>query len=612
MLWADEIASRVDGPQIVNDSKTPSGRVHVGALRGVIIHDAVYRALRDRGLPARYMFGVDDYDPLDELPVGQADFYRPYLGVPLCNVPAPRGSDAPDMAVHYIREFFDVFHALGVGSEFYYMRNVYRSGQFNEAIDAILRKADIVREIYREVSGSNRPDTWYPFHVICEHCGRIGTTEVVDYDGQEVTYVCRPDLVKWATGCGHRGKVSPFDGHGKLPWKLEWTAKWHTFGVTIEGAGKDHSSRGGSRDVAEACLRRIFGEEPPLNIPYEFFLVGGSKMSSSRGVGVSAREMADVLPPEQMRFLILRTPPNRAVNFSPTMDSIVKLFNDYDRLWERVREGTATEEERRAIELSQVTDAGAHGPLFVPSYQLVLTFVQMPHLSLEDEFARRKGRALNERERHILRQREDAARYWLEHFAGPDDRISLQESLPARAWELSEAQRGFLHRLADRLEDTPWEEAALQSAIFLVARLTPIEQPTAFAAIYRVFLDHTSGPRAGDLLAALERDFVLGRLRDLPYSRPAFWRETAMAPDEVEHWLAANAAHVREARVSRDYDAAASVGELELAMTLDDGKAYGRRVVFEGDLETFTADADAFLRRLEKAMGDSGWHGRLA
>ena len=30
MYWADELASRVSGPQVVNDSKTPSGTVHVG------------------------------------------------------------------------------------------------------------------------------------------------------------------------------------------------------------------------------------------------------------------------------------------------------------------------------------------------------------------------------------------------------------------------------------------------------------------------------------------------------------------------------------------------------------------------------------------------------
>ena len=50
MFWADELASALSGPQVVNDSKTPSGTVHVGSLRGVVLHDAIARALRDHGL----------------------------------------------------------------------------------------------------------------------------------------------------------------------------------------------------------------------------------------------------------------------------------------------------------------------------------------------------------------------------------------------------------------------------------------------------------------------------------------------------------------------------------------------------------------------------------
>ena len=39
MFWADELAASATGPQVVNDSKTPSGTVHVGSLRGPVILD---------------------------------------------------------------------------------------------------------------------------------------------------------------------------------------------------------------------------------------------------------------------------------------------------------------------------------------------------------------------------------------------------------------------------------------------------------------------------------------------------------------------------------------------------------------------------------------------
>ena len=608
MLWCDKLAERVSGPQLINDSKTPSGRVHVGALRGVLIHDAVFRTLKDHGIPVRYTFGVDDYDPLDELPAGHADFFRPYLGAPLCQVPPPPGSSAPDVAEHYIAEFFDIFRELGVEAETYRMRDIYRSGQFNEAIDAILNNAAKVREVYKTVSKSERPDTWYPFQVVCEACGRIGTTEVSDYDGKEVTYTCRPDLVDWATGCGHVGKVSPFDGRGKLPWKLEWTAKWQTFGITIEGAGKDHNTKGGSRDVSAACLRTIFGQPPPLNIPYEFSLVGGAKMSSSKGIGVSARNMADFLPPELLRFVMIRTQPKQPVNFSPDERSVIKIFNDFDRFHTRTyRDPKVSADDRRVYQLSQIA---AWGDFYAADFQLVATVAQLPHLDLAGEVEKRKGAPLTQTERDQLARRAQAARYWLEHYASSEERIVLQDTLPERAGELTTGQRAFLHQLADRLPGVVWEDSALQTAVFDVARLTPIAPAQAFKALYRVLLDRDSGPKAGNLLAFLDRDFLLKRLQELPYDQQAFWQETAISREDFAAWMAEHREHLThltpeakllpplpmgEGRGEGENQAQPKVptrlGFVEYVVELDDNKTHLRRVLLGEFAEQAAFDA---------------------
>ena len=604
MLWCDKLAERVSGPQLINDSKTPSGRVHVGALRGVLIHDAVFRTLKDRGIPVRYTFGVDDYDPLDELPAGHAEFFRPYLGAPLCQVPPPPGSSAPDVAEHYIAEFFDIFQELGVEAETYRMRDIYRSGRFNEAIDAILNNAAKVREVYKTVSNSERPDTWYPFQVVCEACGRIGTTEVSDYDGKEVTYTCRPDLVDWATGCGHVGKVSPFDGRGKLPWKLEWTAKWQTFGITIEGAGKDHNTKGGSRDVSAACLRTIFGQPPPLNIPYEFFLVGGAKMSSSKGIGVSARNMADFLPPELLRFVMIRTQPKQPVNFSPDERSVIKIFNDFDRFHTRTyHDPKVSPDDRRVYQLSQIA---AQSDFYAADFQLVATVAQLPHLDLAGEVEKRKGAPLTQTERAQLARRAQAARYWLEHYASPEERIVLQDTLPERAGELTASQRAFLHQLADRLPGVVWEDSALQTAVFDVARLTPIAPAQAFKALYRVLLDRDSGPKAGNLLAFLDRDFLLKRLQELPYDQQAFWQETAISREDFDAWTAEHRSHITqltaEAKLGQAQpEALVRLGIVEYTVVFDDNKTHLRRVLLGEFAEqaAFDAAMEEYIRQLQ-------------
>jgi len=593
MFWCDQLVANLEGPQTINDSKTPSGRAHVGALRGPLIHDAIFRTLKAKGIPVRYVFGCDDYDPVDEIPYGEHEHFEKFLGAPLCNVPPPPGSTATDMADHYISEFWGVFKELGVEPEFYRMRDIYRSGRFNEAIDVILRHAHVVRRIYKEVSGAERPDTWHPFQVICEKCGRIGTTEVTAYDGKEVTYECRPDMVKWARGCGHRGKMSPFDGRGKLPWKLEWCAKWKTFPVTIEGAGQDHSTKGGSRDVAMACVRAIFGQEPPLNCPYDFFLVGGAKMSSSKGVGVSARGMADFLPPEVLRFLMIRTTPKHHVNFDSSEAHIIKVFNEFDRFHHRYfHDPKANAEDKRIYELSRVSAEPDH---WVADFQLVTALIQMPHLDAVKELEKRKGSPFTERDRYHLDLRIRAAKYWIENYATEEEKTRLQETIPVRAQELTAAQCAFLHQLAELLPHPNWEGDALQICVFNAARLTPIDQPSAFKAIYRVLLDRANGPKAGNLLSFLDRDFVVRRCSELPVDKFKFWKETGVTDEAFKQWLAKEKPNIASLAAKLDFVSIGrdlppnplgqqqehGLGVIEFFPTMTDGKTHCKRVIFE-------------------------------
>ncbi len=596
MSWLDRVAQGVDErqPQVINDSKTPSGRVHVGALRGVLIHDAIFRAFAAQGTAVRYLYGVDDYDPMDEVPAGLEEYYAPYLGMPLCNVPAPIGSNAPDIAEHYIGEFFEVFEKLGVRAEKYRMRDMYRQGKLNEAIDQILRNADAVRRIYKQVSNSDRPANWLPFQVICENCGRIGTTEVTAYDGREVTYDCRRDLVSWATGCGHHGAMSPFDGNGKLPWKLEWVAKWKGLSVTVEGAGKDHSTKGGARDVAERCLREIFQQKPPFNVPYEFFLVDGAKMSSSRGIGASAQAVSELLPPEILRFLMLRTQPKATVNFSLEQEFLIRVFNDYDRLHEKARKPEdLTSDEKQLYELSQVAPHESPQDLYLENFGVVLALVQMPHLDVVAEVAKRKGAALTPVELQHLQRRVKTALLWLESYASDEDRIAIQHSLPRSAWTLTPTQKAFLHRLGSELAVSgEWVEESLQNAIFDVARMVPLPASEAFGAIYRVLLGRDSGPKAGSLMAFLDRSFVIRRFWEMPYSEAAMWRHTALSEGQLESMLLREHGKIQSLTVQPAVVAAelhfprdasgdrllAGAAVLEFLLTMRDGKIQMKRM----------------------------------
>src|SRR6266496_2201340 len=71
---------------------------------------------------------------------------------------------------------------------------------------------------------------------------------------------------------------------------------------------------------------------PIFNVPYEFLNIGGRKMSTSKGLGAAAHAIAEVVPPEQLRFLFLRPRPNSVIEFDPDgTDAIPRLFDEFDR-----------------------------------------------------------------------------------------------------------------------------------------------------------------------------------------------------------------------------------------------------------------------------------------
>jgi len=152
VFWADEIALQASGPQVLNDSKTPSGTIHVGALRGVVIHDAIARALADRGLPAPFLYGIDDLDPMDSATLATREGLIEYMGMPLARVPAPHGSEHPSWARHFAQTFLDTFEQLGVRTELYWASEQYAAGDYDDFIRQALDRAADVRRVYAEVS----------------------------------------------------------------------------------------------------------------------------------------------------------------------------------------------------------------------------------------------------------------------------------------------------------------------------------------------------------------------------------------------------------------------------------------------------------------------------
>jgi len=604
MAWIDDIVKRIHKTdvQIINDAKSPSGQPHVGSLRGIIIHDAPHRYLKEKGIATKFIYGSDDYDPLDELPKGYSKEYEKYLGMPLCNVPAPVGSAHSDLAMHFINDFFKIFDELGVEAEKYYMRDIYRNGVFNEAIDTLLSNVEKIREIYLRVSNSERADNWYPFQVVCEKCGKLGTTVVTNYDGKLVDYECKSDLVTWATGCGNKGKMSPFDGGGKLPYKVEWAAKWAYMNITIEGGGTDHNTKGGSRDVAEAIYREVFKKRPPLNIPYGFFMLEGKKMSSSKGIGATARDMTNFLPPEVLRYLMFGSHPKREVNFAPNENYITKLFNDFDRLHNKVHIlKNANDAEKNIYNLAQVFSDKYY---FTADFSLIITLLQLPHKDIYEETEKLKGEKLTEFETKNLNLRIRAAKYWLDNIALDEDKLILQKEVPENAQNLTDTQKAFLKNLANSIDYCEWEEKDLQTAMFNAARLTPIPVKDSFKAFYTVLLDKNQGPKAGNLMYFLEKKYLKEMFTNIKFDRIEFWKNASLTTDEFELWIKKEKDNIVKSEVNIDFikkekdkTEIFAAGVIEFTFDMNDNKKYLKRIYlieFEGKTEELEKELEKF------------------
>jgi lysyl-tRNA synthetase class 1 len=524
VFWADELAARLTAPQVVNDSKTPSGTVHVGSLRGPVILDVIVRAMRAHGLPTTLLYGVDDLDPMDAQAMLTPDATERWMGAPLANVPDPAGDCHASYARHFAALFIDTFDGLGIHPDrYYWMSEIYRGSEVDPFIRTALDRAEVVRDIYHRVSHVERPAGWLPVHVICPTCGKVGTTLARDWDGETVAFECLPDLVTWATGCSTTGRLAPFGGAAKLPWNLEWAAQWSLFGVTVEPCGKDLATAGGSRERSDAIAREVFDREPPLNVAYEFLNIGGRKMSSSKGRGAAAHEIAEVVPAEQLRLLMIRPRPNHAIEFDPDgTDAIPRLFDESDRIAAASAgievKGDLPPDHDRVFAAALVdpdADLAAIGAAYRPAFAHLALLLQVPGVDLGARIEAEKGAPLTEAERAVLGERISAARGWLETYAPERARIEVRRDvLPAAASDLDAAQRRALRSLAVTLEGSgAWDGEALQAAIFEAARTEGLPAGRMFSALYVSFLGQPSGPRAGWLLASLPAAFVVERLR---------------------------------------------------------------------------------------------------
>ena len=546
--WTDKVAQEVkkrvennpilkkvveEKGYIVYDEKTPSGKIHIGSARGWLIHDCIAKSMRKAGMNAKFILSSDDMDPFDAIPNDlDKEKYKQYMGKPFIHVPSPV-EGYKHFGDYYFTQCTNKFDEIGIEVELESTAQRYINGDFNKTIKIALDNTKKIQEIYKKIYGKSIGTDKLPFNPICEKCGSIGTTIAYEWDTERevVKYRCVPDLVDWAKGCGHEGEISPYNGNGKLPWKVEWAAKWPTVGVVYESAGKDHFTIGGSRSVSVVIAHEVFNYPPPypstqddIGKGYEFFLVGGKKMSTSKGLGSGFVDIFNILPAYMIRFIMVKSRPTTTIDFTPEGNTIPLLFNEFEKT-EKIYFGLEEVDERsknnakRIYELTSIGELPKEKP-----FRLSFDFASMIVQILPDENKMEKVKDILRRSRQLNRELTDLeknnleetlkyAEIWIKEFAPKENKITVLNSVPEDVLnKLSKEQKQSLNDLSKVIEKDQ-TEPEIWNQIKSLAESYGIKPKDIFQAAYLVLLGKTKGPRLIPFIQVLDRDFVVGRFR---------------------------------------------------------------------------------------------------
>ncbi len=520
MHWVDVYAEKLleqGKSHIIESGTSISGQPHLGSAEDIIICDGIMKAIIEKGGKARTIWAMDDMDGLRKIPAQLPKEFEEYLGQPAYVLPCPDGC-CDSFREHFTRPFLESLERIDVKPEPISVAQMYQDGKYDEVVTKALTRAQEIRDIMKEVSGSERDDDWLPFFPVCENCGKILSTKAYEFDGKMVKYTCKGGIAgkNLIPGCDHEGEVGI--RQGKLPWRVEWAARWSHLGVTCEPMGKDLMTAGGTYETGKAICEKIFDSPAPMPVPYEWIVDGdGKRLGKSVGRIVTLDELVDISSPEIARYFFFRTNPasHKELDF---VVGIPKLAEDYEiseKIYFDIDTGLPEkelEDTKRKYEVAQIH--GVPDNFSQVSYSHLISTVQtakdwdhiLKKLARTDDLSQMTP----EHERR-LKEKVQAVRTWLETHAPENMIFQLQMEDPDV--EITPEQKAILAKLSSKLENIEWAADIIHNTIYETSVEAEIKAGQMFKLIYQIFLARNKGPRLGHLLASLEKDFVLERVK---------------------------------------------------------------------------------------------------
>jgi lysyl-tRNA synthetase class 1 len=506
MQWLNQIVDELiarhpEGEILVESGGSPSGTHHLGHMRELVTSDAVMLELRRRGRQARHIYFADDMDALRKIPGNVPADFEKYLGTPLCDTPAPDASEQ-SYADYFLSQLERATNSLGIEVEFVRAHQKYRSGFFVPAIEQSLGHITEARAALEAISGRQLDEHWTPIQVM--ENGRLKNRKYIgiDKEAKTVTYI---------NADGAEQTVRYDTGEVKLDWRLDWPGRWWLMNVLVEPFGRDHATKGGSWDTGVQIMKDVYDKQPPYPVPYDFINMAGDnkKMSASRGTGLDAEEGSTIMPPEVVRFFILRVAPSKRLYFDP-VDGVVLLMDEFAALAAKT---DRTESEDQLLYLctkGQEDRTVSRVPFshLVASYQASL---KDPETTLE-VIKRTEHSDSAVADADIIRNELKFIDAWLQKRAPEEVKFDLAEHIDLA--NFSDQEQTFLKALADKVTSAPSDADGtwFHNAIYELKDAMGMQTKEMFATLYKALIGKTSGPRAGWFLSILPRDWLVERL----------------------------------------------------------------------------------------------------
>jgi lysyl-tRNA synthetase, class I len=501
----DVIAQHPEGEILIESGGSPSGTHHLGHMRELVTCDAILLELRRRGRQARHIYFVDDFDGLRKIPGNVPADFEQYLGMPLCDVPSPDGLDTgKSYADYFLQSLYDGCAALHVEVEFVRAHEKYRSGFFVPAIEKSLQHIPEAKHALETISGRQLPDDWTPIQVM--ENGRLKNRTYLGIDETAKT-------VRYIDANGDEQAVRYDNGGVKLDWRLDWPGRWWLQHVLVEPSGRDHMTKGGSYDTGVQIMKDVYGAEAPYPVSYDFInMVGDTKkMSASRGTGLDAVEGSKIMPPEVVRYFILRAAPLKRLYFDP-VNGVVNLMDEFAAF---AAKPDKTEAEEQLWYICTRGEGDRRSVSRVPFSHLVASY----QASLKDAdktlevIKRTEHGEVAAQEADIIKAELVFIEEWLRLRAPEDVKFALTDSINVA--DFTDSEQAFLKALADKVAGAPADAdgAYFHERMYELKDGLGMAPKELFSTLYRALIGKTSGPRAGWFLSILPRDWLIKRLR---------------------------------------------------------------------------------------------------